>query len=90
MKKTVLLAIGFVIAVVALVIYTTMGNAKFRCEVCMAFQGRQKCSMAAAATEAQAQRTATENACAEISSGVTDSIACESSTPISVIWVTHK
>ena len=89
-KKTVLLAIAFVIVVLIVVIYTTMGNATFRCEVCMVFHGRKSCRLAAAATEAQAQRAAIENACAEIASGVTDSIACENSQPVSIIWLTHK
>jgi len=67
-----------------------MGTNKFRCEVCITFNGRTACRTAGASTEAQAVRTATENACAQIASGVTDSMACESTPPQSVIWVTHK
>jgi hypothetical protein len=89
-KNVVILAIAFAAAVLAVLIFTTMGTNKFRCEVCITFNGRTACRTAGASTEAQAVRTATENACAQIASGVTDSMACESTPPQSVIWVTHK
>ena len=89
-KSVVILAIGFAVAVLAVLIFTTMGTNKFRCEVCITFNGRTACRTAGASTEAQAVRTATENACAQIASGVTDSMACESTPPQSLIWVTHK
>jgi len=89
-KRIVILAVGFAAAVLAVLIFTTMGTNKFRCEVCITFNGRTACRTAGASTEAQAVRTATENACAQIASGVTDSMACESTPPQSVIWVTHK
>ena len=90
MNKTVLLAIAFVALVLIVLVYTTMGNARYRCEVCISFQNRTACRTAAAATEAQALRTASENACAQIASGVTDSIACENTTPQSVKWLAKK
>ena len=89
-KNVVILAVAFAAAVLAVLIFTTMGTNKFRCEVCITFNGRTACRTAGASTEAQAVRTATENACAQIASGVTDSMACESTPPQSVVWVTHK
>jgi hypothetical protein len=89
-NKTVVLAIAFVAAVLIVLVYTTMGNARYRCEVCMSFQNRTACRAAAAATEAQALRTATENACSQIASGVTDSIACENTPPQNVKWLSGK
>jgi hypothetical protein len=90
MKKTVLLGIAFIVVVLIVLVYTTMGNDRYKCEVCVVFQGRQACRTAGASTQEQAQRTATENACAEIASGVTDSMACENRQPASVIWLTRK
>ena len=90
MNKTIVLAIAFVALVLIVLVYTTMGNARYRCEVCISFQNRTACRTAAAATEAQALRTASENACAQIASGVTDSIACENTTPQSVKWLAKK
>ncbi len=89
-NKIVILGVLFTAAILGLVLYSTMGNAKYRCEVCVMYQGRQACRTASAATKEQAERTAKENACAQIASGVTDSIACDNSTPISVIWLTHR
>jgi hypothetical protein len=89
-NKIVILGVLFTVAILGLVLYSTMGNAKYRCEVCVTYQGRQACRTASAATKEQAERTARENACAQIASGVTDSIACDNSTPISVIWLTHR
>lgn len=90
MKKTVLLGIVFVVVVLILLVYTTLGNDRYKCEVCVVFQGRQACRTAGASTQEQAQRAATENACAEIASGVTDSMACENRPPASVVWLTRK
>jgi hypothetical protein len=89
-KTTVLLAIGFAVVVLAVLVFTTMGMNRYRCEVCIFFNGRQACRTAAASTEAQAMRAATENACAQIASGVTDSMACESTAPQSVVWLNRK
>lgn len=90
MKKTVVLAIAFVVLVLIVIVYTTIGTNRYKCEVCVAFHGRTACRIAAASTQDHALRTATENACAEIASGVTDSMACDSRPPTSVIWVTRK
>lgn len=90
MNKAVLLAILFVVGVLIVLVYTTIGNARYRCQVCMSFQNRTACRTAAAATDAQALRTATENACSQIASGVTDSIACENTPPQSVKWLAGK
>ena len=90
MKKTVILGIAFAVTVLIVLVYTTMGNNRYRCQVCVVFRGRQACRVAGASTEAQAQRTAMENACAEIASGVTDSMACGSTQPASVVWLTRK
>lgn len=90
MNKTVILAIAFAIAVLIVVIYTTIGTARFRCEVCVSFRGRSACRTASAPTEEDALRTATENACAQIASGVTDSMACENTPPASVKWLSRR
>jgi hypothetical protein len=89
-NRIAILGVLFTAAILLLVLYSTMGNAKYRCEVCVAYQGRNACRTASAATKEQAERTAKENACAQIASGVTDSIACDNTTPVSVIWLTHR
>jgi capsule polysaccharide export protein KpsE/RkpR len=81
MKKPVWIGILFVIVVLGVIIYSSMNLASYRFEACMAYQGRTNCRTASGSTLEFAQRTAISNACADIASGVTDSIACEQSTP---------
>ncbi len=88
-----MLGIAFVALVIGMVIYTTMSasSSRYRVEVCVEFQGRSACRTAAAATEQNALRTAQENACALVSSGVTDSMQCGNyNKPVSVKWLAGK
>ena len=67
------------------VMYTSTRNlAAHRVEVCMEFNGRDVCRAASGATPELARRTATDNACALIASGMSDSIACTNTQPKSV------
>lgn len=87
MKKPVLIGILFVAGILALIAYSTMNMARYRVEVCMQFDGRQACKKTAGQTQDYALHTAKSNACADIASGVTDSMACERSEPVSVKWL---
>jgi len=84
MKKPVIVGIVFVVIFLGVIIYSSMNLAGYRVEVCMNFNGRSKCRRASGSTEEFARRTATTNACAEIASGVTESIACEQTVPAKV------
>jgi len=53
----------------------------------MTFDGRSACRTVNAKSEAAAVRSATENACADISSGVDDTIRCQNTEPKSVRWL---
>ena len=68
----------------ALVIYRSFHVASYQCRVCMTFQGQQGCGTVEAQTEHEARSGAINNACAQISSGVTDSMACERGQPLAV------
>lgn len=74
------LSAGFV----GLVIYRSLHVADFECSVCITFQGAQSCRTVQGPTESDARTGAVNNACATISSGVTDSIACERTRPDSI------
>ena len=84
MKKPVLIGILLFAALMALIVYSTMGMAGHRVEVCMQFNGHTSCRTTSGSTEEFAQRTAVSNACAELASGVTETIACEQSPPAKV------
>ena len=82
--------VAVVLAVLALLIYSAMPSANYRCEVCVAFEGRQACRTASGETEAKAQRTAHETACAAIASGVTGTTGCHATPALSVKWLTKR
>ena len=86
MKNSVRLGILFLLVFLGFVIYSTLHAGGVRCQVCITFQGRNACRTASARTRELALRTATENACAQISSGVTDSNQCNNTPPDSVRW----
>ena len=86
MKNSVWLGILFFALVVAFVVYSTINTGRIRCEVCITYRGQQACRTASASTRDLALRTATENACALLSSGVTDSNQCHKTPPDSVRW----
>lgn len=87
MNPKILLIIALSLIAAGLLIYFAMPSPQFRVEVCKEFKGQQSCRTASAETEAMALRTASDNACALISGGVTDSIACQQSEPKSVKWL---
>jgi hypothetical protein len=78
---------AFVVAFLALIAYSTLHGPRFRAEVCMAYQGQKACKIVSAKSEQAARRAGAENACADISSGVTDTIRCQQSEPVSVRWL---
>lgn len=86
MKKPVLVGLLIFFGLIALIAYSTMTLGGQKVEVCMQFKGRQSCRVASGNTKESALRTATSNACGEIASGVTDSLACERADPVRVTW----
>jgi len=86
MKNTTWLAVIFVAAVIGFIVYSTFHQERVRAQVCMNFNGRRDCRTASAATRQEALRAAVSNACAQLASGVTESIQCENTKPESVEW----
>ncbi|HEY2018955.1 MAG TPA: hypothetical protein VGH38_35865 [Bryobacteraceae bacterium] len=86
-KKTVWLAIVFVLLVIGYVVYSSFGGHRARCRVCMVFKGGRDCRTASADTRQEALRTAVTNACAQLSGGVTETNQCETTPPESVTWL---
>jgi energy-converting hydrogenase Eha subunit H len=90
MNKTVIIGVVFVMIVLAFLLYSSMHIATTRVEVCVEFGGRPSCRIASADTKEHALRTAQSNACALIASGVTDTMQCEHSNPVSVKWLEKR
>ena len=84
MNKPVAVGIAIVAAILAVIVYSSFNLAGHRVEVCIAYKGGAACRTSSGSSEEFARRTAISNACAQIVSGMTDTIACEQSTPTKV------
>ncbi len=89
-RNQVSLIVAGTLVLLGLLIFSSMPSPDYRCEVCVAFEGRQACRTASADTKAMAQRTAHENACAQIASGVTGTTGCHATPSLSVKWLAKR
>ena len=83
MKATSWVALAALLGVGGFVIYTSLGVGDVRCEVCIEFDGRTGCRAVDGASEDEAMAAARTNVCAHLASGVTDTMACERTSPVS-------
>lgn len=77
--------IGILIAAAGVAVLVLAVRTQFavECEVCISFGGRQICETALAADETRARMEATGSACTQLSSGVTGTIDCTRTRPVS-------
>jgi hypothetical protein len=85
-KWPVIAGVAFLLIFIAALVYTTGGNNKFRCEVCVTFEGRTVCRNGAAPTKEGAERIASDTACTDLSSGMTSLMQCQNNAPRKVTW----
>ena len=83
-SKTTLAILIFAVSVLALILFSTLSLGGYSCEVCVEFHGQSKCRKARGSSREEAKKTAIDNACAFLASGVTDSIACTNTPPKTV------
>ena len=77
----------FVAVMLAVIVYSSIGIHPYEVETCITYNGRTNCGTAAGATRPQALTAAARIACSSISSGMTQSIACDDTRPDSVRWI---
>lgn len=82
-----LVILAFTVLVLLVVVYSTLNLSRYEVEVCITFAGDTACRTAAGASQEEALRTATDNACAFLASGREQSMACSSTPPTSVRWI---
>jgi len=68
--------------VIGFVVYSSFRVSAVECEVCMQFDARAICRSASASRRDEALRSATNNACALLTSGMTNTIRCEQGEPV--------
>ncbi len=85
MSKGVWIGAIVVIAIFGALMYFAMsGQAATSCDVCIEFKGQTQCRTAKGPNKIEAMKTAADNACALLASGMTESIACSHTDPKSV------
>ena len=84
MKRSTLVAIAGVLAVLALFFFMTTAKAKEECRVCVEFRGRSNCATAVGQAREQAREGAQTTACGPIASGMDETIACGKTPPATV------
>lgn len=78
---------AFVIALAALVavlIYGSMGTVQVECELCVQYSGRTECRRGSGADEQEAKQAAQKAACALMAVGMAESVNCQNVTPTGV------
>lgn len=76
----------FVAAGIGLIVWSSLGLAEVTVEACFSHRGRTQCATATGTDREEALRTAAMTACATISSGMSETIACQNSEPVRVEW----
>jgi len=74
-------AAAVLVPVIAFIIYSSLDIAQFECTVCMPFDGQEVCRTVTGKTKEEGIRTGVNNACAQLTSGMTNSMRCERTQP---------
>jgi hypothetical protein len=87
MKKPVLAGIVFAVVVLAVLVYSSFHLSAYGVEVCMNYKGSSACATSKGADKQTALESAIQTACAQIASGVTDTIGCGRTDPVKETWL---
>lgn len=81
MKSTSWVALACLTLLIGFVVWSSLHVGGVRCEVCIEFEGRRACRAVDGATDQDALAGARTNTCAQLASGVTQTMACERTVP---------
>jgi hypothetical protein len=79
-----LVGLGIAAAAVAALYAATVAGTGFRCEACVSYGGSDACKTATGPSRDEAERNAIATACALVTGGVTQTIACQGLEPVSL------
>jgi hypothetical protein len=85
MKPGKLIAALVVAALVAFLIWSTLGAQRVECRVCAEYDGQRNCATATASSREEAARSAQTTACGPIARGMNESIACSNRAPAEMV-----
>jgi hypothetical protein len=83
-KGRVIAAIVSVVALVAILIYGSLGTVQAQCELCVEFNGQTECRQGSGADQEEAKRAAQKAACAVMASGMAASVNCSRVPPTNI------
>ena len=87
MSKTAIVIIVFVLGFIGLIAWSTFHGPRYRVQVCMQFHEHTTCKIVSGKNSEAALRGAIDNACADVASGVTDTMTCGQTPPQSIKWL---
>src|SRR5258706_3987215 len=76
MKRSRVITLAIIVAVIALFFYMSTARANQECTVCVEFQGQSNCATAAGSTAAEATQTAHSTACRAVGRRMDRNNAC--------------
>jgi hypothetical protein len=79
--RNAIVTLAVLLPIAAVVIWSSFQVSDYECSVCMAFEGHEVCRTVTGKTEVEGLRSAIDNACALLASGVTDSLRCQRTQP---------
>jgi len=82
-RSTSWVALVALLAIGGFVVVSSFRVAGVRCEICVEFDGARACRTVDGANEKDTLAAARTNACAQLTSGVTNSMRCERQEPLS-------
>lgn len=82
-SRNLVAALAVLAPIVAFVVYSSFQVSVVECRVCVRYDGREMCRAASAATRDEALRSAADNACALLASGMTETLRCHGGEPLS-------
>ncbi len=85
MPKPLRIMISLLVGVaIGYILYSSLHTTQYRVEVCVDYHGQNACRVAEGRTQDLATRAAHDNACAQVTSGVTGTIGCQDTPPTSI------
>ena len=79
--RATLLGAALAAVTAGVLVWAILGSMRVTCEVCITYHGRTACRSATGSSREETLRTATDNACAFLASGMTESIDCSNTPP---------
>jgi hypothetical protein len=83
-RKPMAVVVVVMLAIMGYIVFGSMARVQKQCEVCIEFNGTNRCTRGAGADEAEAKQGAQMAACGVLASGMDETIRCQNVRPDTV------